>query len=228
MGFFGDLWGGFTGESQKKALAAGKQASDAALQSGYDQGKPYLQQASNAFAPYAQSGQQANQFYNDALGLNGDAARTTATNTLTSNPLFQGQLGQDSNAMSRILNAQGASGGGKAQLAAQRVFQQTAGNWLDRYAQQGQQGLQAANGQANAFTNQGNYEYGYGATRAGQETQNANAMAQASGIGINNLLGVAGLGVKAAGLFGGSGGPTGNTGFNGVGPNAAPGTLPWN
>lgn len=191
------LLGSFLGKDQQKDLQRAKQQSDAALQQGYDSAYGDYTSAGDMFSPYAQSGQQANQFYNDALGLNGDAARGTAINTLTSNPLFQGQLGQDSNAMARLLNAQGASGGGKAQLAAQRVFQQNAGNWLDRYAQQGQQGLTATNAMAGLRQARGDLSMNYGATRAGNEINMGNAMASARNVGINNILGVAGLAVNA-------------------------------
>jgi len=194
MGLLSD----FLGKSQQKDLQRAKQQSDAALKEGYDSAHSDYTTAEGYYSPYAQSGQQANQFYNDALGLNGDAARGTAINTLTSNPLFQGQLGQESNAMARMLNAQGASGGGKAQLAAQRVFQQNAGNWLDRYANQGAQGLQATNAMAGMRQGRGDLAMNYGATRAGNDISYGNAMSAARGIGVNNLLGLGGLALKAA------------------------------
>ena len=195
------LLGSFLGKDQQKDLQRAKQQSDAALQQGYDSAYGDYTSAGDMFSPYAQSGQQANQFYNDALGLNGDAARGTAINTLTSNPLFQGQLGQESNAMSRLLNAQGASGGGKAQLAAQRVFQQNAGSWLDRYANQGAQGLQATNAMAGMRQARGDLSMNYGATRAGNEQSYGNAMAANRSTGINNILGLAGTVVSGINAF---------------------------
>jgi hypothetical protein len=191
------LIGSFFGRDQKKDLQAAKGQADAALAQGYNSAYGDYTNAMQSFDPYVQSGQQANTFYNDALGLNGDTARGTAVDTLTSNPLFQGQLGQESNAMSRVLNAQGASGGGKAQLAAQRVFQQNAGSWLDRYANQGAQGLQATGAQAGMTAARGDLSYGYGATRAGNEVNYGNAMAANRSTGINNLMGVASLAVNA-------------------------------
>lgn len=191
------LLGSFLGKDQQKDLQRAKAASDAALQQGYDSAHGDYTTAEGYYSPYAESGTKANTFYSDALGLNGDAARGTAINTLTSNPLFQGQLGQDSNAMARILNAQGASGGGKAQLAAQRVFQQNAGNWLDRYANQGAQGLQATNAMAGLRAQRGDLSYGYGATKAGNEINMGNAMAASRNIGINNIMGLGGLALNA-------------------------------
>jgi hypothetical protein len=195
------LIGSFFGSDQRKDLERAKAQSDQQLQQGYDQAYGDYTEAGNYFSPYASQGQQANTFYNDALGLNGDPARTTATNTLTSNPLFQGELGAQSNAVSRALNAQGASGGGKAQLAAQRVFQGTAGNWLDRYANQGAQGLQATNAMASARMGRGDLSYGYGASKAGNAINFGNAMASNRNTGINNLMGLAGSVISGINAF---------------------------
>jgi hypothetical protein len=202
------LIGSFFGRDQKKDLAAAKAQSDAALSQGYDQAQADYTQAENYFSPYSQLGQSGirNQgFYDDALGMNGEGARNQAVGTITSNPLFQGQLGQESNAVSRVLNAQGASGGGQAHLAAQRVFQQNAGNWLDRYAQNAQQGvqtgLQATNAMSGLRAGRGDMAYGYGATKAGNAINFGNAMAANRSTGINNLMGLAGTVVSGINAF---------------------------
>lgn len=195
------LIGSFLGKDQQKDIQRANAQATADLKQGYDSAYGDYTTAEGYYQPYAQQGGQANQFYGDALGLNGDAARSTAIGTLTSNPLFQGELGQESNAMARLLNAQGASGGGKAQLAAQRVFQGTAGNWLDRYNQLGQQGFQATNAMANTRTGRGDLAYGYGATKAGQAINFGNAMASNRMTGVNNILNLAGTAAKAAAGF---------------------------
>jgi hypothetical protein len=46
---------------------------------------------------------------------------------------------------------------------------------------------------------QGDNAFGYGATKAGNAINYGNAMAQAKGIGVNNLLGLAGTAIKAWG-----------------------------
>lgn len=205
------ILGSFLGTDQRKDLANAKGQSDAALATGYSSAYGDLTDAGNYFAPYSQYGSdqiqhagQDQQFYEDALGLHGEGAANVATGTMAANPLFQGQLGQDSNAVSRSLNATGQSGGGKAQLAAQRIFQQTSGNWLDRYrgaaqdAQSGvQTGLTATNAMAGYRADRGNLSYGYGATRAGADTQYGNAMAASRSVPIQNIMGVAQLGVNA-------------------------------
>ena len=113
-------------------------------------------------------------------------------------------MGQESNALAKLLNARGASGGGLANIAAQRVFQQSAGNWLDRYRDAGQQGFQATNAQANIRAGQGDAAYGYGATKAGNAINYGNALAETRGIGVNNLLNIVGTGIKGYNaLYGG-------------------------
>ena len=193
MGFFD----AFTGKAQAGQIKKADKAATAALGQGFGQQQQYYDQAAGMYDPYVQQGGEANAFYGNALGLGGADAQGEALGTLTSNPLFQGQLGQDSNALARLLNARGSSGGGQAQLAGQRVFQQTAGNWLDRYRDMGSQGFQATNQQSGVRQAQGDNAYGYGATRAGQAINRGNALAEAKGIGINNLFNLAGLGAKA-------------------------------
>ncbi len=197
MGFFS----AFTGKAQKKDLMRADAKATAALDQGYGQQQGYYDQAAGLMDPYAQEGRQAGTFYNNALGLNGADAANEAYGTMAGNPIFQGQLAQDSNAVARMLNARGAGGGGQAQLAGQRVFQQNMGNWLDRYKQQGQQGFQATNALAGLRTGQGDNAMGYGATKAGQSINYGNALAASRGIGVNNLMGLAGTALKAYGAM---------------------------
>jgi len=221
------LWGSFWGSDQRKDLQRANAEATQHLETGYNNARDDYTSAEGYYSPYAESGTKANQFYSDALGLNGDAARSTAIGTLTSNPLFQGQLGQDSNAMARLLNAQGASGGGKAQLAAQRVFQQNAGNWLDRYANQGAQGLTATNAMAGLRQARGDLSYGYGATRAGQAINMGNAMASSRNVGLNNLFKLGGLAVSAyTGMPTGGGGNAMSGSFGTYGSSWQPAILP--
>jgi hypothetical protein len=212
------LLGSFLGKDQRKDIQRANAQANQYLDTGYNSANADYGQAIAGYDPYVQSGQQANTFYSNALGLNGADAQNQSLQTLTSNPLFQGQLAQDSNALLRTLNAQGASGGGKAQLAGQRVFQQTAGNWLDRYNQLGSQGLQATGAQGNALMGRGDLASNYASAKAGNAINYGNALAQSRNTSINNLLGVAGLGVSA--LTGGLGVPktTGDVGLGSWSP----------
>lgn len=197
MGFFGD----FFGSSARRDIRNSNKKANAALDAGYGQQQGYYNQAAGQFSPYAQQGGAANTFYGNALGLNGADAQAGSIDTLTNNPLFQGQLANDSNALMRSLNARGQSGGGLANIAAQRVFQQTAGDWLNRYRDAGQQGFQAAGQIAGVRMGQGDNAMGYGATKAGNAINYGNAMASARNIGVNNLMGAIGTGIKAYTAF---------------------------
>lgn len=191
MGFFSD----FTGSSSRKDIRRSSAQANAALDKGYADSQGYYNQAASAYDPYVQAGGKGQDTYNALLGLNGADARTSAQNMLTSDALFQGGLAQDSNALLRNLNARGASGGGQAQLAAQRVLQQNYGTYLDRYRDAGQQGFQATGAQSNVRMGQGDAAYGYGATKANNAIGVGNAIASTRNTGINNLLGVIGTGI---------------------------------
>ena len=105
------------------------------------------------------------------------------------------------NALLRQLNARGQSGGGLANIAAQRVLQQNYGNWLDRYNQAGQQGFQAAGAKSNLLASQGDNAYGFAATKANNALGRANALASTRNVGINNLMRAVGTGLNAYSKF---------------------------
>lgn len=194
------ILGSFLGSDQRKDIAAANAQANGYLDKGYNSAYGDYTTAINNYSPYTTSGAAANTFYSNALGLNGTDAQNSAISTMTSNPLFSGQLNQDSNALLRTLNAQGSSGGGKAQLAAQRVFQSNASNWLDKYANLGSQGLSATNAQSNALTGRADMTTNYYGTKAGNAVNYGNALANSRTTGINNILGLAGTAVKAAAL----------------------------
>lgn len=193
MGFLSNLTGG----DQRADIRKGTKQALGDLATGYGQSQGYYDQASGLFDPYMQQGGQAAQMYADLLGINGADARAAAQGVLTSDPLFQGGLAQDSNALLRSLNARGQGAGGLAALAGQRVLQQNYGNWLDRYNQAGQQGFQAAGAKGNVLAAQGDNAYGYGATQANLRMGQANALAGTRNVGANNLLGALGTGLNA-------------------------------
>ena len=193
------LIGSFLGKDQRKELAGAKTASDAALKQGYDTARPDFDQAVAGFGSYTQSGQQQQKLYDDLMGINGPEARAAAQQIYASDPYQQAGLNQGLNAMQRMGNARGW-GSGKYALAGTRIANENYGNWMDRFRSGGEMGLNATSQQAGALTNRGNLAYGYGATKAGQATNYGNAMAEARGIGVNNLLKV---GEIAATAFGG-------------------------
>lgn len=192
MGLFSD----FTGSQSRSDINSAYNKANSALTTGYNAQQGYYGQAQQAFDPYVQQGQQANAFYGNALGLNGDAARTQAENTITSDPLWSGQFALDSNNVLKSMNARGLNASGAAALAGQRVLTQDYGNALDRYANLGAQGLQATGQQAGVTEGMGNNAYGYGATQANNAISYGNAMASTRNQGLNNLLGILGTGIS--------------------------------
>lgn len=193
MGFFGS----FFGSDQRRDLQQANQQSSKQLKQGFNTQQGYYDQAYSALQPYAQQGTAANTFYNNALGLGGADAQRSAYDQMNANPLFQNQLDNSNNAMMRLLNARGTGGGGQANLAAQRVFQENMGNFLDRYRTAGQQGYQATTAGANIRMGQGDNAMGYGATRANMTVGMGNALADSRNIGVNNLMGLGGLALRA-------------------------------
>jgi hypothetical protein len=189
------FWGDLTGSSQRSDINSAYGKANTALQTGYQGQQAGYNKAANAYNPYTQTGQQANTFYANALGLNGNAARQGAENTITSDPLWSGKFALDSNNIYKGMNARGLNGSGAAALAGQRVLTEDYGNALQNYANLGQQGLQATGAQAGVYAGQGDNAMGYGATQAGNAINYGNAMAQSRGIGINNLLGALGTGI---------------------------------
>ena len=118
MGFFGS----FFGNDQRRDISQANKKANAALDSGYQNQQNYFDQAASAYDPYVQSGQQANTFYANALGLNGDAARSEAQGTITSDPLWSGKFALDSNNVLKAMNARGLGYSGAGALAGQRVL----------------------------------------------------------------------------------------------------------
>jgi hypothetical protein len=194
LGFFSDFFGG----SARKDLRNAKAASDKELDAGYDEAQPFYNEAFDLFTPYAEQGQQANEMYGHAIGLGTDEQRSAAQGRYFSDPAMSAILDQSSNRLLRQLNARGNTYGGKAALAGARVGLEGYEGWLNRLSGQGQQGGQYAGQQAAIRTGQGDLRYGYGATKAGQETSFGNAMAESRSMGINNLLNLAGSAAKAA------------------------------
>mgnify|MGYP000891947201 FL=1 len=197
MGFFSNLSGG----QQRSDIRRSTAQANSMIDQGFNESQGYYDQAAGLYDPYTQQGGKAATMYADLLGINGGDARSEAQGVLTSDPLFQGGLAQDSNALLKQLNARGQSGGGLANIAAQRVLQQNYGSWLDRYNQAGQQGFQATNALAGVRATQGDNAYGAAATKAGLALGKGNALASTRNTGINNLLGAIGTGLKAYSSF---------------------------
>ena len=231
------ILGSFLGTDQRKDLAASKAQSDAQLSQGYGSANADYTKAVNNYQPYVDQGQQGisdNNYYRTLLGLNGTGARDTAEGQVTSDPMFGGQVAQQSNALLRNLNARGQSGGGMAALAGARIAPSIYQDYLNRFQQNGQQGvqngLQATGAQSNAMQGRGQLAYGYGATQAGNSINYGNAMAANDSTGVNNLLKVAQIAASAVGGgglggFGGGSAAAGNLNTSN-GPSGAASSWP--
>lgn len=175
----------------------------------------------NYYQPYTDTGTQANTMYANALGLNGAAGNTAATNAFQSSPGYQWQLGQGTQAVDRGAAAGGTFGSGNAAIALQNYGQglanQDYNNWLNNVSGLNSQGLAAATGQTGREQSLANIQTGLGQAQAGviQNTTNqavndytggVNADATANNQGQANmfsaLLGGANLGLKASGVGG--------------------------
>jgi hypothetical protein len=141
------------------------------------------------------------QAYGQALGLGTDAQRQAVQSRYFDDPATAAVLGQQSNALLRGLNSRGQSGGGMAALAGARVGVEGYNGYLNRLQGLGTQGQQAATTQSNIDLGQGDLNWGAAATKAGNDINASNAMAQSRGIFSNNLLGALSVGTRAAKLF---------------------------
>ncbi len=197
MGLFSNFFGG----DSRKDLRAGKAAADKALQEGFDTANTRYDEASSLYDPYAQRGEQGAQAYYNAL-LGTQQQKQALYDNYTNDPGMQGMLGLQSNALLRQLNSQGSgTGGGKLALAGARVAQEGYGNFLNSLNGLGSQGLAATGAQSGIRQGQGDMAMGYGATRAGNAVNYANAMSSTRSAGLNNLLGLVGAGTRAVGAF---------------------------
>lgn len=208
MSFFAD----FMGNSQRKDLANANQQAQGYLNQGkaaatevYNTG---ADKAQGYYSPYAQQGQNANAMYGNAIGLNGQGNQQSAYDTYAQNPFLKAQ--QENSNRNLLLqfqkyNAQGMGNSGMSRLAtaraAQGYEQSNQQDWMNRLQGLQGQGLQVAGQQAGIEQNRGQYlgdlNSGYGQQMAGNAINYGNAQAASRSTGINNLLGLAGMGVNA-------------------------------
>lgn len=195
MSLFSNFTGGDTRRSLRQAerkLGENFGYGRNALIEGRDQALGYLE-------PY-QDGGESLDFYDRLLAGDEEAVRVAMEN-----PMFSGQLQNAQNALLANQNARGMSGSGAAALAAARVNQDDAYRRIGLYGNRAQMGGQYAGMGAQtsmAAANALNQNFmGEGQGRANIQGQ----IGQTYNAGMNNLLGIAGAGIKAmgpGGLFG--------------------------
>jgi hypothetical protein len=207
--------GSFTGADQKRDLTAAKGRADTALKTGFDAGQADYDNAFHQFDQYAGTGGRANAMYADATGVNGQPAYDAAAHNFTTGDPFR-QSNEDfaNEQLKRTFAARGGLYSGNAMLAAARGSLERGStdwnNWLNRLQGQAGQGFQAAGAQAGINVGKGDMAMGYGQTQAGNEINFGNAMASNRGTLMNNLTGLAGVGIKAFTPGWGGATPAGN------------------
>lgn len=203
------------------------------INAGYDTARSDLEGARSAFMPMSDLAKKygaGTGLYLDALGANGAAGNTRATNAFQAGPGYQFAMDQGLNALNRRRAAGGMLDSGNADLDAIRfgtgLADQTYGDWLTRLsslvnpelsatagAATGQAGVQGglatlATGRASDLTNV------LGSVTSGNANAN-NLQAQGEAAGARNLLG---LGSSILGLgTGGGGGTVGGSLLSGLG-----------
>lgn len=191
-------------QAQNKAAKAAKKGAataNEALDTGYAEANPMLvegyDRAREMVKPSIEGGQQSQSFYNDLMGLNGEAARAEAQRVVASDPMLSGAFLQQLSQSDRAMNA-GPVGrySGANLLAANRVTQQNWGNILGRYQQGAALGQQASQYGAGLEQQRGsdlaNFRYGLAQQKAGVATNqysNLGNIATASANNNNQLLG---------------------------------------
>lgn len=204
------LWGAFTGSDARRYATDAYNRNSREMQTGYQNSLGYqnqgYQSAVNRLAPYEAAGRQGQTAYSNMLGLNGaDAQRGARAGYEGWNPFLGNDLSMADKAISRRSASMGMMDSGLNALARNRAGIEMGSrdfyNYNDRLQGMGQQGFQAAN--MLAGYDQGNAQNLIGienALRNGNvqnSTQFGNAQSAANQGFLNNVLGIAGLGIQA-------------------------------
>lgn len=245
MGFFSDL----LGKSSANAATQLGQRNAAQLQSSYGQSNDYAKQgyeaATGRMQPFYEQGQRGYTAYNNAMGINGDAARQGQFDSFSSSPFLayaRQNSAYDTNRLFGKYNAQGMGNSGASQLAVSRAAGERAqgdvSQYLQMLAQMGQQGAgfagQMAGLDQNYYGTLGNNAVGLGTALVSNDTNATMAANNARMSGANNLLGMVGgaaqiaMGMPPSMMGRGGSAPSGYPQSGVSYTPARPGTLPWN
>lgn len=181
MGFLSALTGSSTGKAtmsaanQNKDLITGLQGlGNTIINTGEQKSEGALNSAIGAYEPWVTSGGAANTMYGNAIGLNGADGNAAATGAFQAGPGYQFAMDQGTQAALRGASAGGMLNSGNTLTAltqfGQGLANQEYGGWLDRLSGMSSQGLQAAGGQAQGYTNLGNLYQGTAGDRLGLES----------------------------------------------------------
>jgi hypothetical protein len=208
----------FTGKAQADQVKKSSKEASKHLQWGYDTARgdmgQYYDQAQGFLSPFLQQGPQANALLGNYLGINGADAQKQAFSDFQNDPGYQAQFNAGVGALDRSATSRGGLYSGAAMKGLQEYgqqFQRQAFNdRINQLSGLSNQGFQAASGAAGLASNQGNalgsMAFGMGQQKASNAINTGNALAQAKGIGVNNLMNLGGMALKATG-WGGFGVP---------------------
>lgn len=227
MSFFGGLggfWNNFTGQTQANDIKKGTEAANQYLQQGNQQAealrKDYYNQAMGYLQPRIKSGQDAENQYRTAIGLNGRDQQAQYYKDFQFDPGYDAILQHGINATDKSAAARGMLRSGQNLNAIANTGREWANtafnNRLGQYANMFNRGDQASNMAVGATTDLGN---GLADARAGMYQQFAgnvinqqNALANTRNVGLQNTLNI--LGTVAKFIPGGGGGNNTWTNFN--------------
>lgn len=210
----------FFGKSQARDLAAGNAQAQGFINQGAEQSRNAYaagaKEAQGYYQPWSESGRRGQTAYEDSLGLNGAAGGQNALTMYGNarNPYLQYEQDMAQRGLDRAANARGNLNSGMNALAAARARQglgyQDYSNWQNRLMGVGQQGFQADSARAGIAQQAGQYNAdsysGQGQQLAGNAINYANALAQSRNTGVNNLLQLAGVGIKGYDAYANPGG----------------------
>lgn len=197
MGFLDKYFGNSGGNDD---LRYGQQKANEFLDQGLNsytrQINTGLNQAQQYYQPYIDQGLNANQFYGDAIGLNGYDQQQGYFDEFQNDPGFQASLDQGLDAVERSASARGGLFSGRnqqalfdtAQSAQYGAFQDRL-NRLQGLSGQGQQaGSQFGNLTYGTNENIANAQFGVNQQKAAGVTNLQNSIASTRGSGFNSLL----------------------------------------
>lgn len=239
------LFDSFFGGSQKDRISDASAQAGNLYRQGYDRfvdtTQDYLGKSLNPYQdlqPSIQQGQGANRLLSDALGVNGPEAQSLFYSGFQNDPGFDAanRYGIRSADMGAAARGHVRSGGQQRDLFeyGQKNLLGLFQNRLAGLAGLGQRGdatnLASVTGRSGLYANAGNRiaDAGFGTNQllAGNEINTGNALAQADGIALNNILAVANTAAKFVNPMGGGGGASGaNFGAPGGGYYGSGGTL---
>ena len=142
------------------ALGKGYDTGVGTINSGYDRAANDYRAGIAGLDPYAQRGNTAGDMLGNALGLNGAAGNTAATNAFQAGPGYGWQVDQATEAAARKANSLGIGASGNTLDALTRLGSNLANQeysgWLDRLNGLNTSGQQAATSQLGAYQGLGN------------------------------------------------------------------------